>query len=282
MDDNPIETQVSNQGTSQERLQELAIVVSDRLRTLNRRWWYAIGIVFVLCFPLYFSLRAAFTAGFVASHKFPAYTQPDETKIPLSLGDVKIFDLGNGNYSGYARIKNSSNLEWGVPNQVYTGIFSSNGTEIRRVSDTTYILPASTKIIYFSRFTSSTKPTSLSIQLANSNFLRKPNNISDPKFTIERNDMQVVNGQLVINASIRNDSPFTINRVDLPVLVYDSNNNVIAANYTNINDLKYQETRSFQFAWPNNPSNPIRDEILPEINLFDPNVYALPPGTSPF
>ena len=263
-----------------EKLQELAIIIQDKLRGVGKWWWYAPLITFVLCFPLYYLARTVFVDIQVSNHKFPSYVYQEETKQPLQVIDKKIFNLGNNSYTAYIRIKNV-NLEWGVPDQVYTAVFhSTGGTEIATVSKSTYVLPGSEKIVVIPRFTSDKEPTILDVTLGNSNFVHKPD-FSDFNFEIQRKDLSVIDGHLTLNATIKNNAPFIVSKVDLPVLVYGTDNQIIGVNYTNIDNINYQEARSFQIVWPNNPAA-VRAEILPQVNLFDTNIYNVQPGQSQF
>jgi hypothetical protein len=261
--------------------QELSIIVTDRVRSIDIRWWYALASVFVLCIPVYFVLRSTFAAAIVANHKFPAYIYQDEAKVPLEVIDKKIFNLGGNNYNGYIKIKNSANLEWGAAAQAYSATFvTTGGTIVSSAVGTAFILPASEKIIVFKSFQSDKAPTELNIKLEPTMFTHKPTR-ADPNLAIERQDLVTIGGQLVVTASIKNKTPFTIKRIGLPVLLYDASNNIVGANYTNIDEVLYGQSRSFQVTWPNHPTA-VRAEILPEANLFDSGIYKLPSGGSQF
>jgi hypothetical protein len=263
------------------KFQELSIIISDLIRSIDKRWWYALAAVFVLCFPFYFAMRTAFVSAIVGSHKFPAYIYQDQAKVPLEVTEKKIFSLGNNTYNGYIKIKNSANFQWGAAAQGYTAAFSTTGgTQVSHSTGMAFVLPASEKIIVFKSFQSDKAPTVLDIKLEPTQFTHKPTR-AEPDLGIERKDLIPVGPQLVVAASIKNKTPFTIKRIGLPVLLYDGGNNIVGANYTNIDEVLYGESRSFQVAWPNHPAA-VRAEILPEINLFDSGIYKLPPSGSQF
>lgn len=264
-----------------EQLQELSILVQDRISRVGRYWWYALGASIVLCIPLFFVARSLFVEALIRTHHFPAFIYQEEIKVPLEIVDKKVFKLGAETFAGFIKIKNGPNLNWGVASQPYTAVFRTlGGTEVAKFSGTTYILPGSEKVIVFPRFTSQNVPATIEVVLAQTNFVHKPTR-PDPTLVVSRVEMQT-SGNLIVTAALTNNTPFTIKRVDLPVMVYDRNNNVIAVNYTNVNDVKQQETRTFQFTWPNAVPGASRVEILPQANIFDLNLYELPPGQSPF
>ena len=257
------------------------MVISDRLQGVGKVWWYALAVVLVGCIPLYFVMKASFAATLATSHHYPAYIYQEETKQPLTVTEKKIFNLGDGYYGGYIKVKNV-NLEWGVVNQAYSITFrTTGGTEVTSLNNaSTFILPASEKIIVFSRFKADRAPTDMEVSLADSVFTHKPA-VVQPNLQIQRTSLELVNGQLKVTAAVKNNTPFTIRQINLPILVYDNNGKIVGVNFTSINDVAYQETRSFQFLWPNNPGA-VRAEILPEVNIFEKDIYQLPPGQSQF
>src|SRR5207249_1356859 len=92
------------------------------------------------------------------SYQPPKIVYSEVAKEPLRILDSGIFSFPNNTYAGFVRIKNL-NLEWGVPVQEYTANFKTyGGTILTTVNGSAFILPASEKLIVFSRFTSQTKP----------------------------------------------------------------------------------------------------------------------------
>lgn len=269
-----------NQNRS-EKLQELSLIVTDKIRSVGMIWWYGAAATLVLTIPIFFIARGVFVSMMVSAHKFPAYIYQEENKVPLEVIDKKIFKLSDNSYAGYLKIKNSPNLNWGVAVQPYTAVFSTTGgTEVTRITSSTFISPASEKIVVFKRFTADKEPTTLNIAIGDTQFVHKPE-ISDPNLAVERVQLQNINSQFMVSAAIKNNTPFTVKRIGLPVLLYDKDNKVVGANYTNIDEVGYGETRSFQFTWTQNP-NAVRAEILPEVNIFETDAYKLPPGSSQF
>ncbi len=263
-----------------EKLQEISIVVGDRIRSAGKAWWYALLISILACIPLYYILRSVFAEQIVRNHKFPAFIYQVPVNQPLEITQTQIFKYSDNTYSGFVKIKNP-NLEYGSNDQTYSASFVSlGGTELKSFNGTAFILPSSEKIIVFPRFAADKQPAVLNVQLASTNFIHIPS-IAAPNLEIQRVVMQQQDNQFVVSAAIKNKSPFTISQVGLPVLLYDAANKIVGANFTNINQLQNLETRTFQFTWPSNP-NAVRAEILPEANIFDPNIYSLPPGQSQF
>ncbi|MBX4188264.1 MAG: FxLYD domain-containing protein [Candidatus Doudnabacteria bacterium] len=264
-----------------ERVEELLLIIGDQFRSTSKLWFYAVGIVLIAAIPLQIFLKFTFE-NVIASAVSPLkITYPQVEHQPLEMTDKKIFDLGDGTYSGYARIKNP-NPEWGVPELKYSYQFSgTGGSSIMSAGNMTYVRPASEKVIAFPRFTSPSKPTSLQITLEDSNFIR-PRELPVLDLEIQRRSIDSQVDQFIVKAVIVNHSPFKLTRVDLPILLFDGNNNIIGVNYTNINDLNSNESRSFQYTWYNRINNVARVEIIPEFNPYSRDLFGTVPGQDPF
>ncbi|HYC79919.1 MAG TPA: FxLYD domain-containing protein [Candidatus Binatia bacterium] len=263
------------------RTEELFLIIGDRYRSTNKLWFKAALIVLIAALPLYFLMKFAFTQIFVSAIEPVRIIYQQAVHLPLEVIEKKIFDLGDGTYSGYVRVKNN-NSEWGVPEQGYRFEFkTTSGSLITGTDGATFILPFSEKLIVFPRFSSSTKPDVVNFVLKESNFIRPPN-LPPLDFEIQRRSLDLQTNQTAVNAVIVNRTPFKVSRVDMPVLLYDNQNQIIGVNYTNINDLESSESRSFQYVWYNRINNVARVEIIPEINIYNKDIFVTGPGANPF
>jgi hypothetical protein len=266
--------------TDNDRIQEIFLVIGDKLAPVKKIWWYVFGIVLVALIPLYYLARSGFAQLMISRYQAPQITYTSAIKQPLQIIDKKIFTLSENSYSGYIKIKNI-NLEWGVAAQQYTAEFNTlGGTSITKVNGSAFILPASEKIIVFSRFSSPTKPEEIVAALGSTAFIRKPETVFN--FELERVNLQNNPDGLTVSAGIKNLTPFTVKTINLPVTVYNNQNQIVGVNFTNINDVLSGDTRTFTYFWPASVPGASRAEISPEINIFDRNIFSSPPGVSPF
>ena len=264
-----------------ERVEEWFLIVGDMVRETPKRWFYALVTVLVVAIPLYMFVVLVFEGLLVSSIIPVRVTYTEVTKQPLELVDKKIFDLGNNTYSGYARVKNV-NSEWGAPKQGYRAEFKTNsGQVVASMPGNTFVLPSTEKHIVFPRFSSQTKPTTLDFFLDDTQFIRPPT-MPTLSLEIQRRSLSSGVSESTVNAVIVNRTPFKITRVDLPVLLYNNANQVVGVNYTNINDLNSAESRSFQYVWYNQVTNVARIEIIPELNIYNRDIFADVPGQNPF
>jgi hypothetical protein len=264
-----------------ERLQEFLLMIGDRASTVSKKWWYALAIAIVAVVPVYYAIKFSFIALLMHSYKQPRIIYSSPAKQPLTIPASGVLDLGDGYYSGYIKIRNIEH-DWGVAKQEYTADFRTlGGTSLVKVAGSTFVLPSSEKLIVFSRFKASQKPDQIAVSLNHpSNFIRKPD--VSFEFDLQRQSVQNTSTGLVVSAGIKNLTPFTIKQINLPVAVYDTKNQIVAVNYTYIDEVKSNETRTFQYSWSGQVAGAVRAEITPEINIFDQAIFETLGGVSPF
>lgn len=263
-----------------ERIEEWLIILNDNFSTLKKTWVYVLAAVLVLAFPIFLGLKAIFFQLGLNSYTPPIINRPDTNIEPLAVLDKKVFTLNENEYAGFARIKNI-NLDWGVPELTYTAVLKSlGGTEVTRISGQTFVLPASEKLIVFSKFKSDMKPETIDFSIPEPKFLLKPEIAA---VTLEVGRVEINSAQeLTVSAVVKNTTPYVIKQISLPVILLDRNNEVIGVNFYSLNDLASLESRSFQYFWPKSIPNVVRAEITPELNIFDRDIFANEAGRNPF
>lgn len=264
-----------------ERLEEWFLIIGEKFRETNVIWFYALGLSLLLALPYYYFVNFSFEQALSASVSPIRVNYQEVIKQPLELLEQKIFDLGNNTYSGYVKVKNP-NSDWGVPEQQYRAEFkSATDNYITGLNGNTFILPFSEKIITLPRFSSETRPAKIEFTLNESSFIRPPQ-LPALSLEIQRRLLTLELDKTIVNAVILNKTPFKISRVDLPIVLYDNNNQIIGVNYTNINDLQSNESRSFQYIWYNRIDGVARTEIIPELNIYNHDLFVAGPGQNPF
>lgn len=262
------------------QLQELVLVVEEKFVVLNKILRYALIATLVLMIPLFFVFRSVFFNSIKYSPPPIVYQKPQLES--LQVLETKVLQLSANDYSGYVRIRNI-NLEWGVANQPYTASFKTlGGTEITKVTGQTFILPSSEKLVVFSRFTANVSPAQIDFNLNKSHFVHQPI-LPQISFPVSRIEFKTLDSQFILSAVVSNFSPYTVRTIGLPVLLYDNRGQAVGVNFTNINDVKPSETRSFQFFWPSSSiKGVLRAEVRPEVNIFDRLIFTTEQGKSPF
>lgn len=254
------------------RWEEFLVIIGDKFAALNRKWLFALFATFVLIIPLFIFIRLGFFYLFFDGYKGPEFVYNPPGKQALEVVEKKIFELPGNNFYGLVRVKNI-NLEWGVPKQEYSVQYQTlGGTTVASFAAVTYILPASEKIIVLPRFSAEKKPDVLNFNLSETKFVRKPQVVVN--LETSRLNIQNQNASLLVTAVVKNLIPFTIRQIDLPVVLYNNKNEMVGANFTNVNTVSASETRSLQYFWPIMVEGAIRAEVIPEANIFDRNLYS--------
>jgi hypothetical protein len=263
-----------------DRVQEIFLVLGDKLSEVSKFWWTALLVVLVGFIPLYLLTKTIFVQVFFSKYEPPKLTFSQEALSPLTVLDQKVFQIGPNTYAGYVRIQNL-NLDWGVANQTYTADFTTlGGTEVTKINGSTFISAGAEKIIVFSKFTSDQKPDSITFSLGPTNFVHKPS--LGFTFDLQRQNIQDNLNGLLVYATIVNTTSFTVKQIGLPTLVYNDQNQIVAAGYTYVSDVTSGEGRAFQITWPKGVDGAVRAEISPEVNVFDRNIFVNAAGVSPF
>ena len=266
--------------TDDEKVQEWFLLLGDKLAPVKKIWWYILLITFVFAVPAYYVIKTIFVTALVAGYKGPAIIYTAPIKEPLQVLDKQIFSYPGNFYSGYVKIKNV-NLEWGVGSQEYQAEFRTfGGTVVNSIDATTFILPGKEKLIVLPRFTSDKKPDEISITFGKTEFVHDPG-LSVPS-EVQRTSLQVTQSGTTVASAYVNNSAFTIRKVDVTIALFNTKNEIVVVNYTNINDVLASETRTLTFSWPDPIPSAVRSEVYAEVNVFDQNILTVPAGVSPF
>ncbi|MGE5392585.1 MAG: hypothetical protein ACM3NH_02480 [Candidatus Saccharibacteria bacterium] len=264
-----------------DRQEELFLVVGDQLRAMNRKLLSAFLIILAMAIPGYFVAKYIFTQTLAAGYQPPRVLSQQVNRTPIQILEKKLLKINATTYSGYAKLGNV-NLDWGVPEQGYRArVLSRAGSVLSDFSAKTFVLPSSQKVVVLPRFSTDAEPYELEFTLDTSRFIAKPE-FPELKLDTQRTQLKVENGSLIVTAVVINSSPFKIARIDLPVVLFDSRNQAVAANFTNVNEVLSGETRSFQYFWPNKIDGAVRAEIRPEVNMFMGNIIQTEGSRSQF
>ena len=266
-----------------ESVEEFLLVVGDTWRGENKRWLLALVIVVVFAWPVYFALKLTFANVFIADYDPPTVKAQVE-RIPLDVVETKIFKLDSNNYTGYVKVKNE-NLDWGVPKLYYRADFKDySGALIKSTSGLTYVRPSSEKIIVLPRFSSSASapPSQIDFQITDSKFTVTPDDVPTINLELQRTEVVTAASDTSVISVLRNPTPYKISQVDLTVYLYDNSNDLVGVNYTNVNEVRSGELRSFRVVWPVRLGERLRAEITAETNMFNKDLILPADPVSPF
>jgi hypothetical protein len=264
----------------EERRQEIFLMIGDSWQGNNKRWLYGFVGVLILALPLYFTVKTVAYNVIGAKYEPPQVIGQVE-QSPLEEMDKQIVRIQGNIYSAFVKLKNV-NLDWGMANMIYRAeIKASDGTLITSITNETFVLPASEKLVILPRFTTDKTPSQIDFSILDSKFTLKQV-LPAVNLDLQRTQISFLDNETIVSAVIKNNSPFFVTQVDLPVVLYNDRSQVVAVNYTNINDLKPSEIRSFQVSWPTRFGGTLISEVTPEINIFMKDIIKTQGSQSPF
>ncbi len=171
---------------------------------------------------------------------------------PLQTSVVKVFKVSEEDYDVLAKVVN--------PNQEYGS--GNAGFALNGLSSNFYVLPNQTKYLVL-RSTDEIVGNQLNIT-----------NIEWEKLNLfKSSDVNFIVTDTFFKGSefeavVFNDSDFDFDTVDVVVILYGEQDNVIAVNKTNINTLLSRTGRYFKAIWPEAVNGVVRTEVEVNTNLF--------------
>lgn len=244
------------------------------------KWQKIIIIICIISFlPAYFLTKnISYKYWQNKYNSLRVYSKPSfENPKPLKVTDFQISTMGDGSYSAIAYIKNE-NLELSATDVPYLFEFRNPENKIIAIigaetSGRAFFLPDQKKILAITKFTTLEPVSSGRIILEEKiNWQKK---IKIPKVKITTFTPSIKNQldplQFVLEGNFRNDSSYTIKKINLTTLVYNLDGKIIAVSQRTEYNVKPRENRTIKQIWPRVFSlEAIRGEIVAEVNTLDP------------
>src|SRR3989338_1612080 len=197
--------------------------------------------------------------------------------VPLSIVTQKLIEVRPGDYDFEAQI-NNPNSSFGTSRAKYTLSFSG-ATPDR--SGTFYILPGQTRFIIVSGIRSDGALTSASVDITEVGW-EKVEAFENINFPIQRKSYAVVDKNGVFSefeAVVLNSSDFDFDKVEVGIILSDGDNNIVAANRTDIRTFLSRTERYFKVSWPVALSETARQDIEILTNVFENSNFIKRYGT---
>jgi hypothetical protein len=233
--------------------QEGAYRITSWFRNLVKWQRFLIVTAFILMIPGYFVVRYGVELVMVSQYgrealvAHSAFTDPD----PLVVSRVNLLTNPNGTLSAYATVRNP-NLDLGLDNQRYTvNFFNSSNQQVYTSSGSLYLLPDQQRWLVVPRVESSEQITSAEIEFEQPNWQKRLTvpevelRMSEP-FTYQQDSPAAT----VTEGAVINGSPYSLRQVSLVLVLYGSNNQVLAVTAREEFSLQPFERRAFIIQWP--------------------------------
>ncbi len=199
------------------------------------------------------------------------------TALPLVSTWARSFEVVPGRYNAVAVVENQ-NTDAAIFSISYEfKLYDNNNVFIARRTGKTYILPNNQTAIFAPAILVGDRVPART----DFSFTETPLWLQTPK-NMEQGITPSVTNILMkdaftnptLTATIKNNSRFDLTNFDVVTVLYDTQNNAIGASTTFIESLKEGETYDVFYTWQKAfTEEPVRIEILPQVNVFDLNDY---------
>jgi len=195
---------------------------------------------------------------------------------------AKAISNKNGFYDLVAEIRNP-NQNYGSGNVDYKfELYDYNDNLVYEYSGTTFILPNQTKYLIKTKIESNNSIYRVDIDFIDIEW-EKPSNYHTLEFAVQQKEYYFLDNESLgvsqAKAVLINKTNFDFEKIDIDVLLFDSLNNLIAVNNTEIRTLPVNQERDFVVTWFNEIDGQVSFiEIEPETNIFDPDNYISTTG----
>jgi len=197
------------------------------------------------------------------------YCEPDLDPPKVVL--TKLIKTGEGDYDFVAEIENP-HAQFGASEVVYElTLFNGDGKELIKEEGMFYILPGQTKYLVPTHLTTEEKVQKVDFKIKSAVW-HKLDSLEGINFIIRGQEYNTLGNSITstLSATIFNDSDFDFEVVNIDVLLYNSQDEVIGVNRSDIRTFLARTERGFTVAWPFKiDGNVSRAEIHSSTNLFE-------------
>lgn len=190
---------------------------------------------------------------------------------PIIAGKVDVYTLDGQQFSASVTVRNP-NLDISVAATEYTINFYGQGKQFLATHrDSLVLLPNQEKLLVVSKIDSTQTPVAGELVINQPKFIKRIN--------IPQVDLQVLNPRMftelepfasALEATIYNNSPYSVDLVKVPVVLRNSAGKIATASSTRMSDLRPYERRSFKLLWPGITNlSAFKVEIFPETDIFN-------------
>lgn len=175
---------------------------------------------------------------------------------------------------------NNSDPEWGISRLKYKIILKDKFDKIvgerERIS---FILPGQEKSIIEVGIATDRVVQSSEVEVELQEIQKLQQDI-DFNIEIDKSSFSIADDKSLVEGTLFNNTPFSFDRVDIAVILFDKNDNVIGLNYTNIGSFVTKTRRSFVAQWPDIVLSGVdKIYIEPSVNVYQSGSFMNTYGT---
>ena len=178
---------------------------------------------------------------------------PTINLAPIQVVFTELFNVENNDYDFFAKVTNP-NTEYGSPDVEYEiSFFNTSGTNVSQKVGSFYILPGQTKYVIDS-------PLKFQEQISRADFAIKSVDWQKlSSLVLAGVNLVVKNSSYTqilqpgtfgkVGGEVLNNSDFDLNKANVSVVLFDSENNPLAVGQTEINTFLAKTSRGFEITW---------------------------------
>lgn len=158
-------------------------------------------------------------------------------------------------------------------------LVDGNGNPVSSREGRSFILPGETKYLTENDLSVGEGFKSVSLSVSSISWVKSNNLYEKPQIRIVNKRYTETNSGTIFSEAVgvlKNESPFDFNVIGIKVILYDSNDMIVATNATEMRTVKAGESREFKVFWPNKfpgSESVSRMEIQTEINVLDSQAF---------
>ncbi len=195
----------------------------------------------------------------------------DSSQAPL-VHWQRFFKVTDGVYSAATEVENPNINVYAESIPYRFRFYDDNGVMIAERTGSTFMLPNTIFPIFESGIQTGQRiPVRVSFEFLNNtpDWQKKPYQL--PHLVIidqtqASSTSVTASSSAKIEATIQNETDFAANNIEVVALVYDANNNAIAASHTIVDQIDARSSTKVTFTWPTAFSSPVaKIEIVPKV-----------------
>jgi hypothetical protein len=255
------------------------------------RWVFVyIVIGLILIFPFYILGQNASKLWFNVPFNSARFVNKDiinknyliQNDNKLKFDDVGLSDLLGDQKLLYTFANNQTNKSFGYDPFVYKAqVLDENGKVLSETTEKTYILPG--EATFLSAYSEDSNATNLKIiQLPETKQI-KYNPLANPllrKITLDVRDTRIIEldqSNLTLKASLKNIENIQIKKIDVVLIIRDSQDGIVGAKNFTFNNLSPQEERDIELIYPKPKNkNAASLDVRYSVNFLDPENIKVP------
>ena len=196
------------------------------------------------------------------------YCEPD--LAPPKVISTKLIKAGEKDYDFIAEIDNP-HKEFGASEVAYElRLLDSDKKELLKREGVFYILPGQTKFLILPFLTTENSVSDIELNIKSAKW-QKIESLEGLSLIVRNETYTSANdGSSFLNALIFNNSDFEFELVDLDIILYNSQGDIIAVNKSDIRTFVARTERAFRVIWPFHIQGKVsKIEVRPSTNLFE-------------